>query len=296
MPTKVIRKQNINRKKMRKSKLGVPSAIFLVLTSLLIIGPVVYTISNSFMSSDEIVRYYAGYTRSGGFTSFHLIPDRLSLDAYFQMLIGKPDYLVKFWNSMFLSFTIVAGQIVISCLGGYAFSKLKFRYSNLIFYVVIVMMMMPYQVTLVSNFIVLEKMKMIGKYSAVIVPSFFSAFGVFLMKQSFDTIPNEQLEAASLDGASELLQLVMVAIPMNKAGIGSLIILGFIDAWNMVEMPLVLLSERSQYPLSLYLASVVTENLSLGFACGVLALFPSLMMFLFFEDELVEGITFATLK
>lgn len=281
---------------MRKSKLGVPSAIFLVLTSLLIIGPVVYTISNSFMSSDEIVRYYAGYTRSGGFTSFHLIPDRLSLDAYFQMLIGKPDYLVKFWNSMFLSFTIVAGQIVISCLGGYAFSKLKFRYSNLIFYVVIVMMMMPYQVTLVSNFIVLEKMKMIGKYSAVIVPSFFSAFGVFLMKQSFDTIPNEQLEAASLDGASELLQLVMVAIPMNKAGIGSLIILGFIDAWNMVEMPLVLLSERSQYPLSLYLASVVTENLSLGFACGVLALFPSLMMFLFFEDELVEGITFATLK
>ncbi|NLM61127.1 MAG: carbohydrate ABC transporter permease [Clostridiales bacterium] len=294
-----MRIKNENRtsgRKIRRKGPGIPAVIILVLISILVLGPVIYTIANSFMGHKEILRYYSEYKKSGGFTGFHLVPDRLSLDAYFQMLVARPDYLVKFWNSMLLSFTIVAGQVVISCLGGYAFSKLRFRYSHVIFYIVIVMMMMPYQVTLVSNFIVLEKMKMIGKYSAVIVPSFFSAFGVFLMKQSFDTIPNEQLEAASLDGASELKQLFMIAVPMNKAGIGSLVILGFIDAWNMVEMPLVLLSERYQYPLSLYLASVIADNLSLGFACGVLALFPPLMMFLFFEDELVEGITFATLK
>lgn len=280
---------------MRK-KSNVLSAIFLTLCSIIVLAPMVYTVSNSFINTEEILKYYANDSTFGKYSAFHLIPDHVSFEAYFQMLLSRPDYLVKFWNSLWLTVTIVCGQIVISSLAGYSFSKLKFRGSNILFYLVIVMMMMPYQVTLVSNFIVLEKFRLVGKYAAVILPMIFYSFGVFLMKQSFDAIPNEVLDAAAIDGASEIQILFSIVLPMSKPGLGSLIILGFLDAWNMVEMPLVLLGDRSQYPLSIFLAQIATDNMSLGFSCSVLALIPPLLVFLYFEDELVEGIRFSNLK
>ena len=280
---------------MRK-KSNVLSVIFLALCSIIVLAPMVYTVANSFMSSDETLKYYSNDSTLGQHSAFHLIPDHVSFEAYFQLLLSRPDYLVKFWNSLWLTVTIVGGQVVISSLAGYSFSKLKFRGSSTLFYLVIVMMMMPYQVTLVSNFIVLEKLRLVGKYVAVILPMVFYSFGVFLMKQSFDAVPDEVLDASAIDGASEVQQLISMALPMSKPGLGSLIILGFLDAWNMVELPLVLLGDRSQYPLSIFLAQIITDNMALGFSCSVLALIPPLLVFLFFEDELVEGIMFSNLK
>ena len=280
---------------MRK-KSNVLSVIFLALCSIIVLAPMVYTVANSFMSSDETLKYYSYDSTLGQHSAFHLIPDHVSFEAYFQLLLSRPDYLVKFWNSLWLTVTIVGGQVVISSLAGYSFSKLKFRGSSTLFYLVIVMMMMPYQVTLVSNFIVLEKLRLVGKYVAVILPMVFYSFGVFLMKQSFDAVPDEVLDASAIDGASEVQQLISMALPMSKPGLGSLIILGFLDAWNMVELPLVLLGDRSQYPLSIFLAQIITDNMALGFSCSVLALIPPLLVFLFFEDELVEGIMFSNLK
>lgn len=281
---------------MRQQKASLSRYAFLSFFALFVLLPIVYTITNSFMSADEINRYYSSLYQEGGRTILHILPDQISLDGFYQMLFRRPDYLMKFWNSLFITLAIVAGQVVVSCLGGYAFAKFEFKFRDSIFFIIIILMMMPYQVTLVSNYIVLDAMGLIGSYWAVILPAIFSPFGVFLMRQVISTMPNELIEAAKLDGAGQLQLLFRIVIPRNMSGIISLVILSFIDNWNMVEQPLVFLKDQRQYPLSIFLSQSVSSNMSLSFACGLLAMIPVTLLFLFFERELVEGISFSNLK
>lgn len=267
--------------------------IFLGFFALFVLLPIVYTVTNSFMGAEEIDRYYGKIATEGGQTMFHLLPDRVTVDSYYQMLFRRPDYLVKFWNSILLTGSIVLGQVFISCMAGYAFSKFRFPGRDALFFILIILMMMPYQVTLVSNFIVLDKMKLIGSYAAVILPAVFSPFGVFLMRQVIDSMPGEMIEAAKLDGANQWRILFRIVVPRCRSGIVSLIILSFVDSWNMVEQPLIFLKDRAAYPLSVFLSETSS---SLGFACGVLAMIPVALLFLFYEQELVEGISLSNLK
>lgn len=269
--------------------------VVLLIFSILVLFPIVYTIMNSFMSTSEINYYYNQINSNDVKTTIHIIPDYFSFDGYYQMLFRRPDYLIKFWNSILLTCSIVAGQVFVSCLGGYAFSKFEFKFRDAIFFILIILMMMPYQVTLVSNYIVLDKMNLIGSYWAVILPGIFSPFGVFLMRQVISTMPNELLEAGKLDGAGQIKLLFHIVIPKNRSGIISLVILCFIDNWNMVEQPLVFLKDSTQYPLSIFLTQT-SRNMSLSFACGILAMLPVALLFIFYEQELVEGISFSNLK
>jgi multiple sugar transport system permease protein len=160
----------------------------------------------------------------------------------------------------------------------------------------VLLMMLPLQVTLVPNYIVLDKMGMIGSYSAIILPGICSAFGVFLLTQTFKSIPDSVLEAARLDGANQFKTLLLVVIPQAKAGIASLVILNFIDTWNMVEQPLVFLKDRLKYPLSIFLSQIKNADLSRAFVCGILAMLPVLLLFLHFKDALMTGIENSALK
>ncbi len=268
----------------------------LIAFALMILLPIVYTVTNSFMAASEIRHYYSSIHSESGSTMFHIIPDRFSLDSYYQVFLASPNYLKKFWISMGLTSVIVAGQVVVSCLAGYGFAKFRFPGRDAIFFLIIIMMMMPYQVTLVSNYIVLDKMGLVGTYWSLILPGIFSPFGVFLMRQVMATTPNVLIEAAMLDGANQLQILWKVVLPRCKSGVVSLIILSFIDNWNMVEQPIIFLDEVSQYPLSVFLAQSNSANLSLSFTCGILAMLPVALIFLFFEKELVEGIGFSNLK
>lgn len=262
----------------------------------LVLAPVLYTLGNSFMSTAEIARYYGRVSQEGARTMLHFLPDRASLDGYYQILLRRPDYLVKFWNSLFYSAVIVGGQVVISCLAGYAFARFPFPGKNVFFFIIILLMMMPYQVTLVSHYIVLDRLRLLGGWAAVILPTVFSPFGVFLMRQAAVSIPAEILESAKLDGAGTLRTLVRIVLPLCKSGVCSLVILSFIDVWNMVEQPLVFLSERGQYPMSIFLSQMNSAAPELGFACGVLAMLPVVLLFLFFEQELTAGIAASQLK
>ena len=282
---------------MKKTKLSGSARITaLVIFSVITVIPVLFTITNSFMSTSEITEYYQRMNEVGGKTVLHLIPDMFTFDEYYQILFRRPDYLMKFWTSILLTSTIVAGQVIISSITGYAFAKFHFPGRNTIFFIIIILMMMPYQVTLVSNYIVLDYMGLIGTYWALILPGIFSPFGVFLMRQIISTMPDEIIEAAKIDGANQFQILTKIVLPRSKSGIVSLIILSFIDYWNMVEQPLVFLKDQSQYPLSIFLAQISSSNLGVSFACGVLALIPVALLYLFFEDELVEGIAFSSLK
>lgn len=244
---------------MKKKRIG--TYITLTLFVLFFLFPIVYTLTNSFMSTGEIEDYY----RSGSMV-LHFVPDQVSLEAYYQVLLRRPNYLNKFAVSLLLSSAIVFGQVLISLLAGYAFAKFKFKGRDVIFFFVILIMMMPYQVTLVTNYIVLDKLGLIGSYAAVLLLAIFSPFGVFLMRQVIAGTSDEIIEAAKLDGASHLQVLFRVVAPCNKSGVISLIILSFIDSWNMVEQPLIFLKDEAKYPLSIFLARVNASEPGVAFA------------------------------
>lgn len=289
-------KKHVKKLKSEPLHIVVPRQISLILFAALVLLPIIYTVTNSFMSAAEIQKYYSTLHSETGSTVFHLIPDHFSLDSYYQVFFASPDYLIKFWNSMLMTCSIVAGQVMVSCLAGYGFAKFHFPFRDTIFFLIIILMMMPYQVTLVSNYIVLDKLHLLNTYWAIILPGIFSPFGVFLMRQVIATMPDSLLEAARLDGANELQILTRVVIPRSQSGLISLIILNFIDNWNMVEQPLIFLEDVGRYPLSVFLSQVNSSNTSLSFTCGILAMIPVTLLFLFFEKELVEGISFSNLK
>lgn len=276
-------------KKIAAAISKIPLLILVIITLL----PLVFTLTNSFMQMNEIIRYYGNLRE---FTPFHIIPDQFSLAGYYGVLVRHPYFLTAFWNSLFMVVTIVVSQLFVSLLAGYVFTYFNFRFRNLLFFLVIILMMMPYQVTLVSNYMVLDRLSLLGGYQSIIIPGLFSAFGVFLLRMIIENIPKEMIDAARVDGANHFRILRSIVIPNCKAGIVSLVVLSFIDCWNMVEQPLVYLKDSTMYPLSIYLTETSQTNYTLGFAGGMIAMIPVLLLFIFFQDELVEGISATNLR
>jgi len=245
----------------------------LILLSVAVLYPVFFIVINSFISEDSF-----------------------SFQGYINVFFITPQYLMKFWNSVLICAAIAAGQVSIACLGGYGFAKFKFPLKNTIFYFMIILMMMPLQVTLVPNYIILDKLKLIGSYAALVLPGIFSTFGVFLLAQIFSSVPDNLIEAAKIDGANHIKILLKIMIPHNKAGVASLVILNFIDNWNMVEQPLVFLKDLNKYPLSVFLSNINQAKPEIAFVCSILAIIPVLLLFLHLKDSLIYGIENANLK
>ena len=276
----------MNKKKW--SKIG--KYILLSLIALSVLFPVIFMISNSFMGTDEIKSYYdlSKEALKDKYISFQFIPEYFTLKGYYSVFLGSPDFLMKFWHSVLIVVPIVVGQVIVSSPAAYAFAKLKFPFKNVLFFIIIVMMLVPYQVTLVPNYIILKKMGLLGSYAAIILPGIFSAFGVFLLTQMMKSIPSEQIEAAKLDGANYFKIFLNIILPQCKGGIATLIILSFVDYWNMVEQPMIFLESSNQYPLSIFLSKINYGEIGIAFVCGVIYMMPAILLFLRGEKHLVE--------
>jgi len=274
------------------------AAITLVMLALAaaMLFPILFMAASSFMGRGEILHSYGAVVSGTSGMRIHLIPDFATLQGYAEVFWLTPSYLIKFWNSLLITAAIVLGQTVVACISGYGFAKFSFPFKNVFFYLLVVLMMMPLQVTLVSNYIVLDRLGWIGSYAALVWPGMFAAFGVFLLTQVFSALPDELLESAKIDGANHLQILLRIVIPYSRTGIASLVILCFIDNWNMVEQPLVFLKDRTMYPLSVFLASVNTQALDIAFVCGLLTMLPAVLLFLHLKDALIQGIEYSNLK
>lgn len=273
-------------------------AIFFALVFLM---PIIYTITNSFMSASEINANYGSIfatTEKGGkvFVSktvnLKLIPDSVTFSQYYTVLFKSPEYLLKFWNSVLYVAPIVIVQLLIAILASYGFARYDGRIKRAIFFSYIIMMLMPYQVTLVPNFLVSKALGIYGTPWAILLPGFFSPFAVYLLTKFMKRIPTEVMEAASIDGANEWMIFTRICAPLSKGGIASIAILVFFDYWNMVEQPLILLPDADKHPLSVFLSKINTGEISLAFAVAVIYLIPPLLIFLYGEDYLVEGISY----
>lgn len=213
-----------------------------------------------------------------------------SLEAVYKVFLATPEYLLVFWRTIALCALMVGGQVVLSVLAGLGFAKYDFPGKKLWFFLLLVVMVLPLQVTLVPNFRILGTLNLLDTQWALVLPALFAPLGTFLMTQSFRAVPDEILEAAQLDGASTFTILWRILVPCGKNGLACVIVLTFLEAWNMVEQPMAYLKDSAQYPLSVSLATTGARDQVVQLACCLLALLPPLLLFLGLHKELVQGI------
>ena len=268
--------------------------LFLGAGALLFLMPLVLTVCDSFMTETEIFYNYGAmlslksdtiYTADS--VSLKLIPDRVTLQQYANVLIT---------NSVILTIPVTMLQIGIALLASYGFARYEGRVKQIVFLVYIILMLMPYQVTLVPNFLVADALGFAGSRWAVILPGIFSTFPVYLFTRIMKRIPKAYLEAARLDGAGELQIFLHIAVPLCRNVIVSVLLLVFIDCWNMVEQPLLMIDDPQKQPLSIFLAQIRTGDLGIAFAAAVFYMIPSLLLFLYGEEDLVQGMAYAGVK
>ncbi|WP_338706118.1 MULTISPECIES: carbohydrate ABC transporter permease [Paenibacillus] len=284
-------------------KNGVLTFILSVI-ALILISPIVIIFTNSMMTEQEIGINYgligqmneAAVGRDDAFANLKLIPDKVSFAQYGKVFIDNPKFMMMFWNSVFMVVPIIVGQTLVAALAAYAFSKLKFRGRDSMFLVYVMTMLMPFQVTLVPNYIMVDMLGMLNSTSAIILPGIFAAFGVFMLRQFMLDIPYAYIEAAKMDGAGHLRIFVTMIVPMIKPGLAALVILLFVDYWNMVEQPLIFLDNPFKQPLSVFLSTINQSDKGIAFAASMLYMAPMVMVFLYAESYFIEGIQLSGVK
>ena len=277
---------------IRTAVIGFFAVIFLM--------PIVLTITNSLMTRSEInANYGVIFAKRNGVRVFisstvnlKFIPDIVSFGQYFKVLILSPEYLLKFWNSFLYVVPIVVFQLAVASLTSYGFARYRGRVREIIFFAYIILMLMPYQVTLVPNYLVSKWLNILDTRWAIWLPGFFSPFAVYMLTKYMRRIPKSIYEAAEIDGAGEWQIFTKICLPNCRGGIASIAILLFIDYWNMVEQPLILLSDDQLHPLSVFLSKINSGEISLAFAVAVIYMVLPMMVFLYGEEYLVEGIVY----
>ena len=172
-----------------------------------------------------------------------IVINSISFEAYYDVFLGSPQYLLRFWKSMLISSCIAIGQIIISLLAGYGFARYDFIGKKLLFFLLMILMVLPLQVTLVPNYIMLYKLDILGTEWSLILPCIFLPLGTFIMTQSIKTVSIELIHDAKLNGCNIFQVLLQVIIPMTKGSFICVGILSFLDAWNMVEQPIAYLKD-----------------------------------------------------
>lgn len=265
--------------------------VWFIILSILLLYPLIITFTNSFMDSQEIIRHY----QLEG-SNMMLIPEQVTLKGYLQILFYQPKYLILFWNSIKIAVWVIIGQTIVAFLGAYGFIRSKFKGKEVIFYIYIVVMLLPLQVVLVPNFMIIQKLGLMDSHLAIILPGIFSPFGVFLLTQYMKSIPEEYVEAAYMDGCNEIDILIYIYLPIAKAGIFALVILTFIEYWNVVEQAIVFLQDIYKQPLSLFLSKISEAQIGSIFAASCFYMIPVIIVFLYGQDYLVEGIELSGIK
>lgn len=263
----------------------------------LMTAPVVLLLSGSIASRQELLQNLRPILENAaGYISWKLIPDYPTLDHYGKVLFLTPQFFIVFWNSVRLVVLILAGQLLVGVPAAWAFAVYRFRCRKLLFTVYVILMMLPFQVTMLSQYLVLDSLHILNTHWAVILPAVFSTFPVFLIYRSFCNLPKGLLEAGRIDGAGEIYLFVKIGLPLSSGGILSAMVLGFLEYWNLIEQPLAFLKDMSLWPLSLYLPQISPEQAGYAFVASVVTLIPAVFVFLLGREYLEQGIVASALK
>ena len=285
------------KKTLRERRAG--TRTLLMLLAVLMLIPIVVTMLYSFFSPAEIKAYMQtrGSYDESAWMDVKLSPRMFSLSQYYEILIRDTSILRMFVNSVFYTVMILLGQAVVVPMLAYALSRFEFRGRDAIFFGILMLMLLPFQVTMVPNVLTLRQMGLLNTVWAVILPVWFSPFYVFLLRQFMVGLPNELLEAAQMDGAGTIRGYIHIVLPVCRPVIGAAVALSFADCWNLVEQPMTYLSQQTELqPLSVMFNQLVSESTGIEFAGAAIYILPALFVYLYFLKDILTGIQLTELK
>ncbi len=275
------------------------SRAMLMALAALMLAPIAVTFLYSFFSPAEIKAYMEtrGSYDAEAWMDVKLSPMMFSLSQYYEILIRDTTILKMFVNSVFYTVMILIGQAAVIPMMGYALSRFNFRGRDALFFGILMLMLLPFQVTMVPNVLTLRQLGLLNTVWAVILPMWFSPFYIFLLRQFMVGLPNELLEAAQMDGAGTVRCYFHIVLPVCRPVIGAAVALSFADCWNLVEQPMTYLSQRTDLqPLSVMFNQLVSESSGIEFAGAALYILPALFVYLYFLKDILTGVQLTELK
>lgn len=258
--------------------------------------PVVILLAGAFTDRPELLVSLDGILNGQGETYLVLLPSFPTLRGFVEALLDRPEFYVVFWNSVKIAGLIAGGQTLFAVPAAWGFSRWHGKVSSLLFYLYTVLMLLPFQVTMLSDYLVMDFAGLLDTHAALILPAVFSTFPVFIIYRSFLGIPEEIYEAFSLDSSSRLRMFCHLGVPLAMPGIKAAALLGLAEYWNIVEQPLLFLKTPSLWPFSLYIPEISEDNVQHIFAASVIALVPMLLLFLGGKEDMEKGVGTMALK
>lgn len=264
----------------------------------LLILPIILTILYSFFSPEEISNFLASRERyDERFMEIKLVPRMFSLDQYWTVMIEDIRILRYYYNSAIYTLMILAGQTMIIPALAYAISRFRFPGRDILSFLIVILLVLPFQVTMIPSAMMLRNLGLMDTLWSLILPALASPFYIFLIRQNMISIPDELFEAAQIDGAGPIRCFFHIALPVSRAILGAAAALSFADCWNMVDQPLIFLPNQEQlHPLSVAFNQLSKESTGIEFAGAALFILPALLIYVFFQDDILTGIQISDLR
>lgn len=271
--------------------------IILMCFAVLAILPVFFLITGLLMDGQEIYTYLKPVlTGTSGYARWRLFPAYPTMQNLIEILMDSPEFFIMFWNAVKITVCSMAGQLVFGLPAAWALARFPFTGKKLIYNLYILLMMLPFQVMQLSEYLVLDRLQLLDTHLAVILPAMFSTFTVFLMVRFFQGIPDSILEAAQIDGAGEWQIFFRIGIPLGASGILSAMVLSFLECWSMIEQPMTFLKTKSLWPLSLFLPEITKQNAGFALCASFFIVLPAILVFMCGQEYMEQGISFVAIK
>ena len=272
---------------VKSKKWDIPFYLLMVIVSLVMIFPFLWMLSASLKFDTQVFT-----------TPIEWIPDPLNLSNYIKVWTEEP-FLQYYLNTIKVAVSATAGQVVISAMAAYAFAIIPFRGRKLLFGLYLATTMVPWHTIMIPQYQIISAMGLTDTHLALIFGQLASAFGIFLLRQFFLTVPRELIEAARIDGAGEFRSFRSVMLPQAKPALSTLIIFTFVQVWNDYTAPLIYLNTREKYTIQLGLSFFQSEHTmqyTVIMAGTVCALIPILIIYMIFEKRITAGMIHSGLK
>ena len=266
---------------------SVPAYALLLASAAIILFPLYMTVNDSLQTLDKLLTFPPDFW-----------PDNPQWSNYREAMTGipMPRYML---NSLIMASVITLGQVTTSALAAYAFAFKQFPFRSAIFFLFLSTMMVPWEVSIIPNFQTVQRLDWLDTYQGLTVPFLATAFGTFLLRQHFMTLPAELKDAADVDGYGDLHFLLFIVVPLSRAAIATLAVFSFLSAWNQYLWPLLVTNEPDMRTVQIGIAALQAEEVqrtNVVLAGTVIAFLPMLMLVIVFQRFLVRGLTSGAIK